>query len=231
MLAVLFALTLADRIPVIESKDFSAEAQRAAVTATVRITCAGATGSGAVIARDRGLFVYVLTAHHVVARNDSVAVETFSVDSYPMPARTYKGEVVARSKEKDLALVRVTTGDKPPGSVSVCPPQSVPAAKEAFPALAVGCAEGEAPRCRIEKVKSKKQIKRPGVTDAIWAWEVAEAPRQGRSGGPLLDVKGNLIGVCSGVGDGNGYYCHLDEIVHFLKANAFEYLYTQEGKK
>jgi S1-C subfamily serine protease len=230
MRAVLFALLLADLIPVVESKDFPPEVQRAAVTATVRITSAGGTGSGAVIAHDRGLFVYILTANHVVAKNDAVEIATFSADSYPKPAKTYKGEVVARSKEKDLALVRIITGDKPPGSVPVFPRKPAPAARETFAALAVGCGEGEAPTCRVEKVKSKQQIKRPGAKDTVWAWEVAEAPRQGRSGGPLLDAKGNLLGVCSGVGDGKGYYGHIDEVVHFLKLKAFEDLFAAEKK-
>ena len=231
MWAVVVALLLGDLIPILDSKDFSAEMQRAAVTATVRITCAGGNGSGVILARDRGLFVYVLTANHVVAKQDGVEVATFSTISYPKEAKTYSGTIVARSPEKDLALVRLTTADKPPSLVAFDPAQAAPQAKSAFSALAVGCAEAEAPTCRIEKVKSKKQIKRPGVKEAVWAWEVAEAPRQGRSGGPLLDTKGNLIGICSGVGDGRGYYCHHEEILQFLKQNAFEYLLTKEGAK
>jgi S1-C subfamily serine protease len=228
MSALFLALTLVDPIPVLESKDFSAELQRAAVTATVRISNAGSSGSGVIIARER-VFVYVLTAHHVVARDGGVEIYTFSADSYPRPEKTYKGEVVARSREKDLALVRLVTDDKPPGIVSIDPAKAAPA--KGFPGLAVGCAVGGAPTCRLEQVKASKQIKRPGAKDTVLAWEVAEAPREGRSGGPLLDARGQLQGVCSGIGDGRGYFCHRNEILHFLKLNGFDYLYAEERGK
>jgi S1-C subfamily serine protease len=228
MIAVLVAVLLADAIPVVESKDFPAEVQRAAVTATVRIRMGSSSGSGVIIARDR-VFVYILTAHHVIARTGDLEVATFSAASYPGPEKTYKAEasVVARSKEQDLALIRLTTDDKPPGSIRVGPLKSAPAAPT-FPALTLGCSPGAAPRCQVENVKAKKRIQRPDEKGTVWTWEVAEAPRPGRSGGPLLDARGHLLGICSGSSDGRGYYCHLDEILHFLKLQGLEHLITRD---
>ncbi len=222
---LLLTLALADSIPVVESKEFPAEAQRAAVTATVRITGTAGVGSGAVIGRDR-VFVYVLTAAHVVGKDEAVEVATFSADSYPKPARAYKeAKVVARSREQDLALLRLPDDGKLPVGLRVGP--KAPADK-AFPALSVGCGAGEAPTCRVERVRSRRQVQRPGEKEPVWTWEVADAPKVGRSGGPLLDAKGNLLGVCSGVGDGSGYYLHLDEIHRFLRVNVFDHLYKEE---
>src|SRR5262249_48075855 len=148
----LLALVPGD-IDVLDSKEFSKEAQVKAVTATVRVGNAakGFEGSGAVIHKS-GPFLYVLTAAHVVAGAKQVEVVTFSPASHPGPTKVYReAEVLAQSADADLAVLRVTTRDDPPGLLRICPPGSVPEAK-GLAALAVGCAAGGAPACTLETI-------------------------------------------------------------------------------
>jgi S1-C subfamily serine protease len=232
MLALLLIATLADPIEVVESAEFPAEAQRSAVTATVRIKNAsrGSEGSGVIVGNNQGV-VYVLTASHVVDKAERLEVETFSRASYPRPEATHTGaKVVAQSREQDLALLRLVTREPVPAALRVCPPSAVPSEKE-FPALTTGCSAGKAPTCAVEKVLGKKRVQRPGEKAAVTAWELARPPQEGRSGGPLLDGRGRVIGVCSGVGDGKGYYCHTEAVHRFLTLSGVEFLYEEGPEK
>jgi hypothetical protein len=219
-------------IDILDSKDFPKEAQVRAVTATVRIAnkAGGAEGSGVLLKRT-GAVVYVLTANHVVDGAKRVDVTTFSAESHPKGAAVYRGaEVIAQSAEADLAVVRLTTRDEMPGSVAVCPPSRLPGGKD-FVALSVGCGGGKAPACLLEDVKGKRKVRKPGADTAVLCWEAARAPAKGRSGGPLLDRRGELIGIDSGAGDGKGYYTHAEEIHTFLRRNGLKSLYEEaEGK-
>jgi hypothetical protein len=208
------------------AKDFPEELQARARYATVRVVnCTCRTeGSGAVVGQS-GPFVYVLTAAHVVAKAEKLEVHTFSADSYPKPEKVYdSAEVVAQSRDAaDLALIRIPTRDRAPGVLTICPPDAVPA--RAFAALSVGCDDGKAPTCQTEEARGKKQVRRPGETQDATCWQVARKPAAGRSGGPLLDARGRVVGVCSGAADSGGYYSHAEAIHAFLKTNAYRWLY------
>ena len=69
-----------------------------------------------------------------------------------------------------------------------------------------------------------KRARRPGVETAVRVWETSQPPAQGRSGGPLLDRQGQLLGIGSGSSGGKGYFSHLDEIERFLKRNGLQWL-------
>ena len=86
------------------------------------------------------------------------------------------------------------------------------------------------PVCRAETVLRKIKVQRPRETATTLTWEAATAQAKGRSGCPLLDKRGLVIGVASGASDDHGYYVHIDEINRFLKENALERLY-EENKK
>ena len=43
----------------------------------------------------------------------------------------------------------------------------------------------------------------------------------------MLDRSGRLVGVASGLGDGKGYYTHVEEVHAFLKRNGLEWLYEE----
>ena len=218
-------------IETIDSPDFPRPAQEAAVTATVRVTnlTTRGRGSGAVIGRG-GPFVYVLTANHVVEGAERVEVATFSARSYPRPeAVSPSAKVLARSAEADLAVLRFAAPGPPPGSLRVCPPALVPAGRD-FPALGVGCPE-RVPTCVADVVRVKRRVRRPGAEGAAAYWETERPVVRGRSGGPLVDRRGYLIGVAGGTNADRGYYSHPEEIHAFLRRNGLKWLYEDAQDK
>jgi S1-C subfamily serine protease len=222
MFRVTWLVLIPGQIATITSADFSKAAQRAAVTATVRVVnvTQKVEGSGAVIGR-QGKTVYILTARHLVAGADQLEVTTFSAGSYPKPTKIYRNAKVAATSDRlrDLALVELTTDDRLPARLQVCPPLVIPK-KRGFPALAVGCTKGAAPTCLVDKVLGKKRVRRKGAPATALMWELKKKQAAGRSGGPLVDKRGYLIGVCSGTNKDKGFYCHTAEIHAFLKKNA-----------
>jgi S1-C subfamily serine protease len=218
-MTVLILLLSAAELPFLDSSDFTRELQQQAMAATVRITNKANRGEGSgVIVRQTGPFVYILTANHVVEGADTVDVATFSPTSYPKPEQVYgQVQVVARAKGPDLALVRLVTRDPMPGVLRLCPPDKAPAAGE-FPALTCGLKDRQAPACWIDAVAGKQTVRKP-TGEVSQVWELKRAPALGRSGGPLIDKRGYVIGIGSGRSDGKGYYAHLDEVYRFLKQN------------
>ncbi len=223
MLALAF-LMLAQP-PAVASKDFPRALQERAVLATVRIVQPGDNGGGSgVFIKRSGPFVYFLTASHIVGDARRVEVHTYSARSFPRVDKVYKSAtVLARSAVADLAIVRLATHDKLPEPVRVCPAKDAPRGKN-FPALGVGCDRGRAPTAVPDVVKQKRLIRRPGETTSVSCWQTEKKQALGRSGGPLLDVRGRLIGVASGRDGEHGYYGSLDEIHQFFRANALKWL-------
>ncbi len=223
MLWLLLCLSAA-QVPTLESKDFTKPVQQAAVTATVRVAnvSAGSDGSGVLLHRE-GPYAYVLTANHVVDKAKQLNIYVFSAASYPKEAKVYKGAVVlARDARTDLAVLRVATRDTLPVA-ALCPLKQAPVGK-GFAVLAVGCRLGGEPQPLLDVVQAVPMIRRPGAAEAVQSWETAKAQVRGRSGGPLFDRQGRVIGVASGTSAGKGYYTHLREIHDFLKRNALDWL-------
>lgn len=230
-LTMLVLLTLPGEDAVKPTAAFPAERQWAALTATVRITNPDREqqGSGVILGR-RGHYTYVLTARHLVAGTRSIEIATFTRKSYPRPHALHDGaRVIAEAAGPDLAVVRFTTDDAPPDLVSVCPLDAVPSGKDA-PVLTVGCDQGKSPVCRTATLGEKKRIRRGRETETCLAWEQQQLPEKGRSGGPLLDIKGRLLGICSGRAGGKGYYSHLSEIRRFLEKSDLGFLLKAPGQ-
>jgi S1-C subfamily serine protease len=229
MLSLVLTLLVHADVETVPSREFSKEMQAAAATATVgvRNTAAGVDGSGVVVGRN-GPFVYILTAHHLLDRAKGIEIAVYSARSYPRVEKTYtSAELLAVSPDSDLALLRLATRDALP-ELRICTPSQAPEGKD-FVVLTVGC-DGGAPTCAVDRVKEKKRVQKGKEEGSAFCWETGVAPKAGRSGGPLLDREGRLIGVCSGANDGKGYYAHLEEIQRFLKRNGLNALYEEKAR-
>lgn len=215
----------------VPSPHFPASLQQRAVCATVRIVNqnGGHRGTG-VILRTSGPFVYILTADHLLNPGGKFEVSTFSESSYPRPNNIYfNAEVMARDRDLDVALLRLPTRDRMPASLPICPPAQTPK-DEPFPVMTVGCSKGDSPTCLLDKVIAQKHVRKHPTSGISHVYELGNQQAPGRSGGPLLDARGQIIGICSGVTDRKGYFCHIEEIHRWLKRHNLQWLYDEEKK-
>lgn len=226
-------LLLAVQIPVVDSPVFPKELQIAAVTATVQIRNAAQQmeGSGTLIGKN-GSFVYILTARHVVRGAEGLEVTVFFKDSYPKPQAVYRSAIVVAEMQglADLALLRLATTDVMPEFIPVCPERLAPTATGIISALAVGCDAGKAPTCLLEKLARKKMARRDNENERCTFWEVDRKHGSGRSGGPLINEHGYLVGVCSGSNKDKTYFTHIEEIHRFLRRNALRWLADEKAR-
>jgi S1-C subfamily serine protease len=225
MIGLMLLCHFTAEVKTVASEDFPRALQERAVVATVRIwnPTLREEGSGVLIHR-RGPYAYVLTAAHIVGKDRFVEVATFSARSCPKPERTYRGaEVLARDPRSDLAVLRVLTREAPQGLLSLGPKAGAPRGKD-FPVLTVGCDPGGPPTPATDVVRGARVVRKRGEEGKTLCWEAATGQAPGRSGGPLLDRQGRLIGIASGASDGKGYYVHLDELHAFLRRNALNWL-------
>lgn len=200
-------LTLLAPLALLAGADEPADPAR---SATVKVSADGGTGSGAVVGRG-GADVYVLTAAHVVPAGKAATVT--------LPGgKEFKAEVVARDDGPDLAVLRFPAAAAPP-ALRLAPPGATPKA-----VASGGWEAGAAPTTRAEAIKTKARVKRPGAAAAVLCWETEQRPAAGRSGGPLADEAGRLVGVAAGHDGATGFYTHADEVRAFLRRSGLNWL-------
>jgi S1-C subfamily serine protease len=220
---------------VVVSPDFSATTQWDAIAASPRVT--GAETGTAVAVGVRDGLLYLLTANHVVAGSGERSLEFFTRDTYrdiaPRTDHILTGaEVVLRIVNADVALMTVPLGKKSAPKLLKLPKPGERPRRFPVPALSVGCGGGGPPTCRLERVMAKQLVRPRSTTDSIaFYWNVAEAPVEGRSGGPLIDTQGRLIGICAAAQKGTGYFSHLDEIHAALKKENYQWLWETVGAR
>jgi S1-C subfamily serine protease len=221
---------LVSKVPVIDAPGFSKEFQATAVTATVQIRnlTKKTDGSGVLIGKSAP-FVYILTALHVVEEADRLEVAVFFKESFPRSKVVYRSAETISEKVglTDLAVLRLATTDVMPGYVRLCPEGLVPTG-QGMRVLTVGCDEGNPPTCLSETVAGKKLARRQEGGAVASFWEVDRKYVKGRSGGPLLDGRGYLLGVCSGTNREKTYFVHIEEIHGFLKRQGFRWLVEEK---
>ncbi len=208
-------------LPQAKEEPFPKEVREKALAATVRLVNVdqGSEGTGVIIKHDRGE-VYILTANHVVANVKNLELYVRGTEGKPVVYRSAR--VLGGSTLSDLAIVRLRSTDKFPEALPICPKGKGPRAR-AFNALSVGWPKNGA-TAQVERVRQKLLLKRPGETESIWSYETERKPTPGRSGGPLVDTSGQILGVASGHDEKSGYFTHFDEIHRFLRENGLQWL-------
>lgn len=179
--------------------------------ATVRLPDQGGSGVAIWTSKEK---TYLLTAGHCFNENP-IRIQ-FGVQSAKRVSATKRW--VAVNKQRDLALIELSTGPVP----SVAPIALLFSEKEAY-------SWGHDGMC-WPKVGYKVKIK---SSDARTTWTY-DPPKEGRSGGPLLNSKGELIGICQGYvisRPHDGVYASLQNIHEFLKECNHAWLIKGEGPK
>lgn len=209
---LLLALLLNLAPPWVESADFPREKQEAALKATVRITNPQTGGQGTgVMVKKEGDFVYILTANHVVEKCPKANVQTYIVDKKLVQKDKFEGvRIEVRMEQIDLAVLKIEVKEAP-SMLPICPNEK--AQKKGFPTLTVGCTHGMWPEIWLEEVENSV-IRRDKPTGQSFGlhWKTSRESKEGRSGGPMIDASGYLIGICKGKDNDRGYYLHVKEI-------------------
>jgi len=191
--------------------------------ATPRIISTSGTATAVVIGqRDNEL--YLLTAEHAVRKAKDLKLEFFERATYPKVARTVRfGAVLDDFRVPDLAILKFPVGDQAFREVAIAPPGGRP---KRFPAdgMAIGCTNGKPPTAEAIAITGKRFVRFNGDQEVALFWETEQVSVYGRSGGPLFDGTGRLIGICSATTDGKGYYVHLDEVLVALKQSQHGWL-------
>jgi serine protease DegQ len=148
------------------------------------------SGSGVVIAQNK-----VLTASHVLEREEDLSVETAD-------GRTLTARFAGRDHSTDLAVLNVEGLDVEPAT----PAEGE--AKVGQISLAVGShSRGEGPRATLGVVSAIGGTIRTRRGPRLERYIQTDAtPYPGFSGGPLIDVRGNVLGILvSGWGRGAAF--------------------------
>lgn len=201
--------------------------QKKALQATVRVYNAAKEqgGTAAAIGRE-GAVVYLLTAAHVVHGAEQVELQVFAPDAARPKHRFANVAVIATTSAlgQDLALLRVVDADRAIAAVLPLRKKAAPMLKLPASACSAGCSTDGAPAVQSERVLQAPLVRKPGADEAVRCFKCKTPAVAGRSGGPLVDGDGNLLGIASGGDSAASYFIHPDEIRPFLKRNGLGFL-------
>ncbi len=177
-------------------------------------------GTGVIIGQsDHALLI--LTAEHVVA--GGVSIRCRYLTGRGPSVFLERAELLLADSSLDLALIRLTIEGDGPRAIARLQRPKEPLPTTPFLGWAAGADPMGWPKILPERVIGKKLLRLPSGHDRF-AWECGRSTEKGRSGGGLFDVKGSLIGICSGVHEEKTYYTHADEIRFWLRRNNFDWL-------
>ena len=210
-----------------KSDVFSESRQWDALACTARLTGSSGELGTAVVVGIREDTAFLLTANHVVTEHADRKLEFFTKDNYlkaPLELRITESPVY-RAPQADLAIVRVSLG-KTKVPIMKIPPPGPLARPRKFPAMAlsIGCSNGQKPTCRIDEIGGKILVRKANDSGTFF-WQTKLPSVGGRSGGPLIDKNGYLIGICAATQDNKGYFTHLDEIHVALKEGGYSWIW------
>ena len=140
-------------------------------------------GTGFVVASDR-----VMTNAHVVAGADSVTVESGT--------KSYIAEVISFDPKEDIAILAVPDLPLPPLTFA-----SAPAAPDTD-VLVLGYPGGGVFEATPARIRDTIKLEGPDIyrdaTVTRQVYTVRGTVQQGNSGGPMIDMKGKVLGVVFG---------------------------------
>jgi S1-C subfamily serine protease len=239
MYSLLFLAALPGQF--VESDLFSKARQQAAFEATVRIyhDPSRSAGSAVIVGRRDGL-IYLLTAAHLVPEKaiagrekedlKKVEIALFTVVGRDQPPKQAIATVIARMPNEDLAVLTAIVPNHA-GIVPICP-NDREKLKFQLPmtVMTVGAELDALPEIRIDVVRDKKLIDKPDQTRAFH-WEADIPQPMGRSGGPMIDARGYVIGIASGTQHKRGYYVAIGEIIAALHGEGLDWLTEKPAVK
>ncbi len=170
----------------------------------VRVETSEGSGSGFIISRTG----YVLTANHVVEGSSLVRITLMSGDKYD-------GIVVGRDEHRDLAIVGIIADRSDFPAAVLGSSESIVISEEV---VAIGYALGLEGRVTV----SKGIVAAIRIVDEYEYVQTDAAVNPGNSGGPLVNLKGEVIGinVAKYVGvavEGVGLAIPIDEAKPFIQ--------------
>jgi S1-C subfamily serine protease len=196
------------------------------VAATVRVINKkkDAIGNGVVIdATAAG--AYVLTAGHVVSKSNQMEVRVYGSGPDAKPL-IYADVTVLKERtqdNQDLALLLIKGYRGESSGLKICPKDGVPKGKP-FDAFAAACREGKSASVRSETIEKSERVAKPKMLTPALFWCSGRRALGSESGGPLVNARGELLGICSGADGEHGYFCHLDEIHDFVRSEGLGFL-------
>ncbi len=196
----------------------TAELVKLAEPAVVRIAAGGGVGSGFVISKDG----HIITNNHVV-RGTNGRVAT-NIEVTMSDGNVLKATVVGTDPRSDLAVIKVEAENLKPLELA-----SLANTQVGEDVVAIGYAldlkRGEGPSFSVTRgiVSAKNRGIDESATSILGAIQTDAAINHGNSGGPLLNLRGQVVGVntalapdntsASGVASGIGFAVGADTIM------------------
>ncbi|MCX7944197.1 MAG: Do family serine endopeptidase [Deltaproteobacteria bacterium] len=140
-------------------------------------------GSGFIVSEDG----YILTNHHVVANVDKIIVKLYKDEN------EYEAKIIGTDERTDVALIKINANR----SLPVLPLGDSDAIEIGDWVIAIGNPLGLSHTVTkgIVSYKGRKEVK-PGGPNMLADFIQTDAPiNRGNSGGPLLNMKGEVIGI------------------------------------
>lgn len=162
------------------------------VSVKVTTTTGGGNGSGSIY-KTNGTTSYIVTNNHVVA--DAATGGNITIEL--VDGSQYKGTIVGRDANYDLAVVKISAGNLPVINIGDSSKVSV-----GDSVLAIGSPLGLANTVTSGIISSLNRPVTTGSTGAesyVNAIQTDAAINPGNSGGALVDSQGRLIGVNSAI--------------------------------
>jgi hypothetical protein len=224
---------------------FSEALQTKALQSTVRVVHKASNGEGSgVVIRYEDHIAYVLTSAHIIdptlPNGDEIEITFFPRGKSRADVAPIKTLLDPKSRmpEEDLAVIRLTLKDPPPGVLPLCPKDQAPSLvfrstperdgppppNRPLGVLTVGIGPLGTPEVITDRILVHRFLRKTRDSPGFFHWETEKEQAVGRSGGPLVDGNGRVIGICSGTMNQKGYYLSVYEIHKCLLANAWGFL-------